>query len=242
MELLVRSVVKGIGPGSRFKVYGDNRGVIKGWWSGRSHNYQVNEVFKRIHTLLNINRCQVFTRYVSSASNPADQPSRGIFPQNSEILPPVDYSPELEPFILAHDHPSYGIHRQFNNNEDRLNIPTVNLSTLHETGTTVLSPTWIPELGKSLKQGAAGKNLRIQKESQVPLRSTSLVPPIPRQPNAALSISNLRPHCHAGDRIRLWKPKTVRTFCSTQGVPIPLNQEDIKLIKGVSLNSLQPST
>ena len=69
-----------------------------------------------------------------------------------------------------------------------------------------------------------------------------LVPPIPCQPNAALSISNLWPHCHAGDRIRLWKPKTVRTFCSTQGVLIPLNQEDVELIEGVSLNSLQPST
>ena len=34
----------------------------------------------------------------------------------------------------------------------------------------------------------------------------------------------------------------VRTFCSTQGVPIPLDQEDVKLIEGVSLNSLQPST
>ena len=65
----------------------------------------------------------------------------------------------------------------------------------------------------------------------------SLTPPIPHQPNTTLSISNLQPHCHAGDRIRLWKPKTVRMFCSTQGVPIPLNQEDVKPIEGVSLNS-----
>ena len=32
-----------------------------------------------------------------------------------------------------------------------LNILTVNLRTLHKTDATVLSPTWIPELGKSLK-------------------------------------------------------------------------------------------
>ena len=122
-----------------------------------------------------------------------------------------------------------------------LNIPTVNLSTLHEMDATISLPTWIPELGKSLKQGAAGKILRIQKESQVPLQSMSLVPLIPCQPNTTWSISNLLPHCHAGDRICLWKPKMVRMFCSTQGVPIPLDQEDIELIKGVSLNSLQPS-
>ena len=46
MELLVRSVIEGVGPRSHFKVYGDNRGVIEGWWSGHSRNYQVNEVFK----------------------------------------------------------------------------------------------------------------------------------------------------------------------------------------------------
>ena len=70
MELLVRSVIEGAGPGTHFKIYGDNRGVVKGWWSSRSRNVQVNEVFKRIHAFLNTNRCQVFTRYIPSASNP----------------------------------------------------------------------------------------------------------------------------------------------------------------------------
>ena len=42
-----------------------------------------------------------------------------------------------------------------------LKILTVNLSTLHKTDATILLPTWIPKLGKSLKRGAAGKILRI---------------------------------------------------------------------------------
>ena len=36
-------------PGSRFKIFGGNRGVIEGWWSGRSRNHQVNEAPKRTH-------------------------------------------------------------------------------------------------------------------------------------------------------------------------------------------------
>ena len=46
MELLVQSVIEGAGPGTRFKIYGDNRGVVEGWWSSRSRNIQVNKVFK----------------------------------------------------------------------------------------------------------------------------------------------------------------------------------------------------
>lgn len=74
--------------------------------------------FKRIHTLLNINHCQIFTRYIPSTSNPVNGPSRGIFPLDSKVLPPVDPPSELEPVILAHDHASHGICRQFHHNED----------------------------------------------------------------------------------------------------------------------------
>ena len=67
-------------------------------------------------------------------------------------------------------------------------IPTANLSALHEAETTIISPTWIPELGRSLKRGAAGKVLRIQSESQVSIRAMSLITPLPHQPNIAISI------------------------------------------------------
>ena len=35
--------------GSLFTVYGDNTGVVEGWWKGRSRNHEVNAVFRRIH-------------------------------------------------------------------------------------------------------------------------------------------------------------------------------------------------
>ena len=36
MELLIRSILRDAPPGARFKIFGDNRGVVEGWWSGRS--------------------------------------------------------------------------------------------------------------------------------------------------------------------------------------------------------------
>ena len=108
MELLIKAVVREAPPGTRFKVYGDNRGVVEGWWTGRSRNAQVNEVFKRIHFCLSLHECTAYTRYVTSASNPADGPSRGIFPDRGKLLPPIELPKELEPFVLPLDH----VHQQ----------------------------------------------------------------------------------------------------------------------------------
>lgn len=41
----------------------------------------------------------IHNRYVQSASNPADGPSRARYPPESLLLPPVVLPPELEPFL-----------------------------------------------------------------------------------------------------------------------------------------------
>src|SRR5258705_179303 len=51
-KFLVRHVIQITTAGARIKVYGNNIGVVEGWWTGRSQNKQVNEVFRRIHGLL----------------------------------------------------------------------------------------------------------------------------------------------------------------------------------------------
>lgn len=52
-ELLVSTLLL-LDPGSQraFKVYGDNKGVIEGWWNYCSRNSAVNDMFKHIHELL----------------------------------------------------------------------------------------------------------------------------------------------------------------------------------------------
>lgn len=116
MELLIRFILTRVPRGTKFKVYRDNRGVVEGWWSGRSRNAQANEVFKRIHYLLRIHGCALYTKYVPSASNPADGPSRGIFPNFGKLLPSIDLPRELEPFIFPLDHAEHGFGRQRGNN------------------------------------------------------------------------------------------------------------------------------
>lgn len=110
MELLIRTILREAPRGTRIRVYGDNRGVVEGWWSGRSRNAQANEVFKRMHHILRLHECAIYTRYVPSASNPADGPSRGIFPNQDKLLPPIELPPELEPLVFPLDNLEYGFY------------------------------------------------------------------------------------------------------------------------------------
>lgn len=104
MELLVRFILQYQSlPG--FKIYGDNNGVVEGWWTGRSRNVETNRVFKRLHLLLEKSDAVLTTRYVNTAKNPADGPSRGIHPPRHLLLPRIDIPEELERFIVDFDAP-----------------------------------------------------------------------------------------------------------------------------------------
>lgn len=84
-----------------FTIYGDNIGVVEGWKNGRSRNTYVNEVFKRIHELsLTVPAHGFHTAYVPTKSNPADGPSRAIYPPTHLLLPPITLPEALEPFLV----------------------------------------------------------------------------------------------------------------------------------------------
>jgi hypothetical protein len=74
-ELLTKFLFSEAAAGTHLKFYGDNMGVVEGWWKGRSRNKQTNAVFRRIHELSREHNCVVHTQYVPSAKNPADKPS-----------------------------------------------------------------------------------------------------------------------------------------------------------------------
>jgi len=92
-EFLVSTIISAASGSAfqSFKLYGDNTGVVEGWWSGRNRNGEINSVFKRIHNKLETSNFtdRIFTAYVPSARNPADDPSRGIYSSQSLLLPPV---------------------------------------------------------------------------------------------------------------------------------------------------------
>jgi hypothetical protein len=102
-EFLVRTLLTVSNPGDCHKVYGDNRGVVEGWWKGRSKNKPVNVIFRRIHALSAIHECSFISRYVPSKENPADAPSRAVFPPRELLLPPIVIPHELHAFVIDYD-------------------------------------------------------------------------------------------------------------------------------------------
>ena len=104
MELLVRiTLTLGSFPG--IQIHGDNTGVIEGWWTGRSRNVETNRCFRRVHELLETHDTVLTTRYVNTHRNPADGPSRGIYPPAHLLLPPIEIPDEIKPFIINFNAP-----------------------------------------------------------------------------------------------------------------------------------------
>jgi hypothetical protein len=102
-ELLARALSATSHPGQFFRVFGDNRGVVEGWWKGRSRNWETNKVFRRIHGLADTHQCTFITRYVTSRENPADAPSRGLYPPLAHLLPAISFPDSLRQFIVDFD-------------------------------------------------------------------------------------------------------------------------------------------
>ena len=72
---------------------------------GRSRNNAVNDVFKRIHPFLEDLGASVQARYVESARNPADAPSRGVYPPASLLLPPVQLPDAVRRYLVDWNSP-----------------------------------------------------------------------------------------------------------------------------------------
>lgn len=105
--LLLTITLASIGrePGTHLKVFGDNRGVVEGWWKGRSRNPPTNSIFRLVHIISESSELKFHTYYVPSGRNPADGPSRGLFPHTSLLLPAIDIPEELREFIISFDEP-----------------------------------------------------------------------------------------------------------------------------------------
>ena len=100
-ELLVTCLLAILSKGEHLQVHGDNRGVVEGWWKKSSPNRPTNKVFRRVLELAEKGNWTIHTRYISSANNPADGPSRGILPPRELRLDEFDIPGELQPFLLS---------------------------------------------------------------------------------------------------------------------------------------------
>ena len=90
-------------PGSHFKVLGDNRGIIEGWWSGCSCNHLTNLIFQEIHNISEAEAVTFHTQYIPSKKNLANRPSRGLHGPINLLLQPIAIPVALSHFIVDFD-------------------------------------------------------------------------------------------------------------------------------------------
>jgi hypothetical protein len=90
-ELLVHTLASLSHVGENIIIYGDNMSIIEGWWRGSHRNRAVDEVSKWIHEFTHslFRPLKICTEYVTSKSNLADEPSRGIYGEKHLLLPPT---------------------------------------------------------------------------------------------------------------------------------------------------------
>lgn len=88
-----------------FVIHSDNQGVVGAFRAGMSRSSQQNSVLRRILMQYNDHKIFVSTKWVASEDNPADDPSRGVFPpasQQLDVACTIPYS--LRPFVSAQLH------------------------------------------------------------------------------------------------------------------------------------------
>jgi len=100
---LILTILPNSAPGTHIKVFGDNKGVVEGWWKGRSRNSATNEVFKLLHIATEQAAVTIHTRYIPSKDNPADLPSRGIYGPKNLLLPPITIPHPYQQLVVNFD-------------------------------------------------------------------------------------------------------------------------------------------
>ncbi|VDB83401.1 unnamed protein product [Peniophora sp. CBMAI 1063] len=205
-EFLVYAALAQRLPGNRIKLWGDNKGVVEGWERGASRNPACNDVFKRILGVLEQCNISVVARYVQSARNPADEPSRGKYPPRALLLPPVPIHQDIAPFVVDFDTP----------------IQPAERLTPQPTAAT-------PRAGASSTTRSSGGTPSRFNQPIAP-RFPVAVAPRPYKPHLTPNPSFLRKHCPARERLVEWKPAHQRPARDTAGNILPISAADVERV------------
>jgi hypothetical protein len=97
VELAVRTLITGRFAKCHVVVRSDNKGVVGALKAGRSRGIQQNAILREIVRLIQENDIWISTVWIPTAENPADDPSRGVFPGKTSLYA---FPPRL-PFHLT---------------------------------------------------------------------------------------------------------------------------------------------
>lgn len=84
-------------------VRSDNTGVVRSLVTGISKNYQQNVILQKILQLCDTYQIKITPKWIPTKDNPADKPSRGVFPSRALLFP---NPPPLPSHLTNFIHPS----------------------------------------------------------------------------------------------------------------------------------------
>jgi hypothetical protein len=85
VELAIRTLITGKFSNCHVIVRSDNKGVVGALAAGRSRGTQQNLILREIVKLIQDNVLWISTIWISTTDNPADGPSRGVFPGRDSL-------------------------------------------------------------------------------------------------------------------------------------------------------------
>lgn len=103
VELAIHTLVAAGFHSCHLILHSDNAGVVGALHAGRSRNSQQNAILRKIVALFQHHSMWITTKWVPSQNNPADGPSRGLFPPSSTLLP---YPPAIPRHLIPYVSPS----------------------------------------------------------------------------------------------------------------------------------------
>ena len=107
VELATRTLVTGQFRNCHIVVRSDNQGVVGALKAGKSRGTQQNNILREIVKLIQNHDIWISTTWIASLENPADGPSRGVFPQRDILLP---YRPKIPVHLSTFVHTAVEYH------------------------------------------------------------------------------------------------------------------------------------
>lgn len=242
-EFLIRTLLADKNHPSHIKVYGDNKGVVEGWWKHCSRNPPVNGVFRRVHDLLDDEKTTIYSRYVSTHHNPADEPSGG-----GSTGPDRSFCHLLK-YRHRSSHSSSTSTHPYPTQQERLRRlhlisphqnPSIASSGIGDTSSNRRPPALVTNSSPTSSSGG----IRGWRFSHIALsfRPSSVALPQPYKAHLTPRLSPLRPHCFARERLLVWRPEHSRLPADQFGRPLPLSSEVMVRLQSVLVHAWSDSS
>jgi hypothetical protein len=107
IELAARTLTTAKVTNAHVVIHSDNQGVVGALRAGFSRGVQQNHILREVVRIMQDHSLWLSVEYVSTHDNPADKPSRGVFPSRKLLYA---YPPALPNHLRSYLHTSVSFH------------------------------------------------------------------------------------------------------------------------------------